>query len=47
MFAEEFNDKKKYSNNENIPIFINILKEIFPESNSIFNDLICKMYLKF
>ena len=38
MFAEEFNEKKKNSNNETIPILINILKEIFPESNSIFNE---------
>ena len=39
MFAEEINDKKDYNNNnENINIFINILKEVFPESNNFFTE---------
>lgn len=43
MFAEEINDKndfkKDYNNNdENINILINILKEVFPESNNFFTE---------
>jgi len=43
MFAEEINDKndfkKDYNNNdESMNIFINILKEVFPESNNFFTE---------
>jgi len=39
MFAEEINDKQDYNNNnETINIFINILNEVFPESNKFFTE---------
>jgi hypothetical protein len=38
MFAEEINDKNDFKNDENINIFINILKEIFPEYNKFFTE---------